>query len=89
MNVGKKVVAPATLSQLENQNEFIRRHIGPGQQEIDHMLADVGASSLDDLMQQTVPASIRSEGLKVGEAPPLEGVGVTRQPEVQWALASW
>ncbi len=68
MNVGKKVVAPATLSQLENQNEFIRRHIGPGQQEIDHMLADVGASSLDDLMQQTVPASIRSEGLKVGEA---------------------
>ncbi len=68
MNVGNTVAAPATLLELENQNDFIRRHIGPGQQEIADMLSEVGADSLDDLMQQTVPASIRSEGLKVGEA---------------------
>ena len=53
MNVGNKVTVPATLEELENQNEFIRRHIGPGQQEIADMLAEIGADSLDDLMQQT------------------------------------
>ncbi len=68
MNIDAKVVAPATLSELENQNEFVRRHIGPGQQEIADMLDVVGADSLDDLMQQTVPAGIRSKGLNVGEA---------------------
>ncbi len=68
MNVGKKVVAPATLAKLENQNEFVRRHIGPGQHEIDDMLQYVGAESLDDLMEQTVPAGIRSNGLNVGDA---------------------
>lgn len=68
MNVSVSVNSPASLSELENQNEFIRRHIGPGQQEIAEMLAEVGADSLEDLMQQTVPASIRSEGLNVGPA---------------------
>ena len=68
MNIGAKVAAPATLSELENQNEFIRRHIGPGQQEIADMLDAVGADSLDDLMQQTVPAGIRSPSLNVGPA---------------------
>ncbi|MFT4654569.1 MAG: glycine dehydrogenase, partial [Patiriisocius sp.] len=68
MNIAAKVIAPATLSELENQNEFVRRHIGPGQQEIADMLDVVGADSLDDLMQQTVPAGIRSAGLNVGEA---------------------
>lgn len=68
MNSGANAGAPATLSELENRNEFVRRHIGPGQQEIADMLAAVGAESLDDLMQQTVPNSIRSSGLKVGEA---------------------
>ncbi|MGB3726064.1 MAG: aminomethyl-transferring glycine dehydrogenase [Glaciecola sp.] len=68
MTVGKHAMATATLAELENQNEFIRRHIGPGQQEINEMLNDIGASSLDDLMAQTVPASIRSNGLNVGEA---------------------
>ena len=67
MNVSKDITVPADLSELENQHEFIRRHIGPGQQEINEMLAEVGANSLDDLMQQTVPGAIRSDGLNVGE----------------------
>ncbi|MCH1414236.1 MAG: aminomethyl-transferring glycine dehydrogenase, partial [Glaciecola sp.] len=57
-----------SLNSLEQKNDFIRRHIGPGRPEIAAMLDTVGASSIDDLMTQTVPASIRSEGLNVGEA---------------------
>ena len=68
MNAGTPNNTPTSLQELENTNEFIRRHIGPGQQEISSMLADIGAASLDDLMQQTVPADIRSQGLSVGEA---------------------
>lgn len=36
-----------------------RRHIGPSPKEMDEMLEVVGASSLDDLTDQTVPANIR------------------------------
>lgn len=68
MNAGLPNTAPTSLFELENKQEFIRRHIGPGQQEIADMLSDIGAESLDDLMQQTVPAGIRSQGLNVGEA---------------------
>ncbi len=58
-----------TLAQLEQPNDFVRRHIGPGQQEIANMLEAVGASSLDDLIEQTVPAGIRlPEPLDVGIA---------------------
>ncbi len=38
-----------------------RRHIGPSPQEIEHMLATIGVESLDELIDQTVPASIRLE----------------------------
>ena len=40
---------------------FERRHIGPSPLEIDSMLDSVGATSLDDLIAQTVPGSIRQE----------------------------
>ena len=54
---------PATqktsLEQLQRKSEFIHRHIGPSPDEISEMLETVGASSLDDLMDSTVPASIR------------------------------
>ena len=38
---------------------FDRRHIGPSPSDIEAMLHAVGAKSLDDLMSQTVPNSIR------------------------------
>ncbi|HMN37702.1 MAG TPA: aminomethyl-transferring glycine dehydrogenase [Hyphomicrobium sp.] len=38
-----------------------RRHIGPSPDEIAQMLAVVGAKSLDDLIAETIPASIRQE----------------------------
>ncbi len=70
MNVASKVpvsLSSASLESLENKDEFIRRHIGPGQGEVSDMLADIGADSLDDLILQTVPSSIRSEGLNIGQ----------------------
>ena len=42
---------------------FADRHIGPRSDEIDKMLATVGAGSLDELIAQTIPASIRDETL--------------------------
>ncbi|MFA7279296.1 MAG: aminomethyl-transferring glycine dehydrogenase [Sterolibacterium sp.] len=49
----------ASLVELENSDEFITRHIGPSTIEITQMLAAIGATSLDQLIEQTVPASIR------------------------------
>ena len=48
---------------------FERRHIGPSPSDIEEMLQVVGAKSLDDLMSQTLPASIRqAEPLGTGAA---------------------
>ena len=38
---------------------FVRRHVGPSPEDIDQMARAVGAQSLDDLIDQTVPESIR------------------------------
>ena len=47
------------LLDLENPGEFIARHIGPSDEDIRRMLDVVGAASLDDLADSTVPARIR------------------------------
>ena len=51
-------MSATTLTQLENHNEFIARHIGPDDADIAAMLKVVGATSLDNLVQQIRPASI-------------------------------
>ena len=48
-----------TLSDLIQEHEFIQRHIGPGQADIQAMLDYLQVSSPEELLQQTVPASIR------------------------------
>ncbi len=40
-------------------DSFVSRHIGPRDQELNEMLKVVGVSSLDELINQTVPTSIR------------------------------
>ncbi|MGH8926854.1 MAG: aminomethyl-transferring glycine dehydrogenase [Acidimicrobiia bacterium] len=46
---------------------FVDRHIGPRPSDIAKMLAEIGAESLDDLIDQTVPSGIRSErALSIG-----------------------
>jgi glycine dehydrogenase len=50
----------AELTELEENDGFVRRHIGPSETELTAMLATVGAASLDDVAAKTVPGSIRS-----------------------------
>ena len=48
-----------SLHCLEQQDAFIGRHIGPSADETSAMLADLGVDSLDTLISETVPGSIR------------------------------
>src|SRR3954451_9512499 len=48
-------------------DNFVRRHIGPSGDEVAEMLASLGLRSLDELVEQTVPAAIRlKRPLKLG-----------------------
>ena len=49
------------LTDYEPYDFANRRHIGPSPSERDEMLKVVGAKSLDDLIEQTVPKNIRQE----------------------------
>ncbi|HEY1693545.1 MAG TPA: aminomethyl-transferring glycine dehydrogenase [Polyangiaceae bacterium] len=44
---------------LEHPDRFATRHIGPDEPEAQEMLRAVGAASLDELIEQTIPAAIR------------------------------
>ncbi|MBP8845588.1 MAG: glycine dehydrogenase (aminomethyl-transferring), partial [Thermoanaerobaculia bacterium] len=48
---------------------FARRHLGAGASEIEAMLATIGVASLDALIDETVPASIRLGRALAFEAP--------------------
>ena len=49
--------------------EFVRRHVGPGPDDIQAMLGELGVAALDELIDQAVPAPIRqSEALDLPEA---------------------
>lgn len=43
------------------QNEFVGRHIGPNETETNHMLDAIGVSSLEELVNKTVPGTIRMQ----------------------------
>src|SRR5688500_15731726 len=45
------------FEQLEN--EFTRRHLGPAESDTGRMLKKIGVTSLDELIDQTVPPNIR------------------------------
>lgn len=48
---------------------FVNRHIGPTEHEVKQMLDVIGAASVDDLMNQIVPAAIRLKNeLKLSDA---------------------
>jgi len=47
---------------LRSSDHFVNRHIGPDAEQVNEMLDLVGAKSLDELIDQTVPASIRRQG---------------------------
>src|ERR1041385_7374807 len=45
----------------QQANEFTGRHIGPDAKETSGMLKTIGLGSLDELIDRTIPASIRSK----------------------------
>lgn len=47
------------MSYLDYYDKFVDRHVGPNEEEISKMLSAIGTSSLDELIDKTVPASIR------------------------------
>ena len=50
-------------------NSFLLRHIGPRKEDIKDMLATIGLNSIDELVEQTIPSSIRlKEELHLGDA---------------------
>ena len=48
-------------TKTESSDNFSNRHVGPTPDDVDEMLARVGAASIDELIEQTIPASIRLE----------------------------
>jgi glycine dehydrogenase len=60
---------------MPNPNErFVDRHIGPGPDDVDKMLATIGAASLDDMVTETIPGSIVDTDL---DLPPALSEGET------------
>ncbi|NMP31110.1 aminomethyl-transferring glycine dehydrogenase [Thalassotalea sp. M1531] len=48
-----------TLKDLEQTQDFIRRHIGPDEAQTQAMLNEIGAESVDALIDEIVPSNIR------------------------------
>ena len=53
----------------KQQQEFLGRHIGPDEHEISQMLQTIGISSVAELIEKTVPASIRLQNEIAVDAP--------------------
>ncbi len=45
---------------LQFTDRFVRRHLGPSEADVAEMLAALGLSSIDELIDETVPAAIRT-----------------------------
>ena len=69
---------PTPLAQLAGHDDFVARHIGPTDADLERMLDVIGAESLDDLLDQTVPASIRIDGAARPAGGPLRARGARR-----------
>ena len=48
-----------SLGTLQQADQFVDRHIGPDQEEREAMLQTLGFASLQDMLHEIVPASIR------------------------------
>ena len=55
------VVTGPTLDDVSQKSDFVRRHIGPSDVELQSMLERIGVGSLEELISGTVPASILLE----------------------------
>ena len=55
-------MADSLPSYLAATDLFVRRHVGPRQRDLAPMLAACGVTSLDALIEETIPAAIRMDG---------------------------
>ena len=55
--------ASSSLADLEQTQDFIRRHIGSNESQTQDMLNDLGVDSVDALIDEIVPSDIRLAGL--------------------------
>ena len=55
------MTATRPLDAVEMRDDFASRHIGPTPQDVDAMLEVVGVPTLQDLLDRTIPASIRHD----------------------------
>jgi len=61
--------AKISLAELEQQEDFLRRHIGPDASQVTEMLEYLGIGSMDELIRKAVPDSIRiDDPLALGES---------------------
>lgn len=52
-----------------SQKDFLKRHIGPSEKDQKKMLSELKYSSLDELINKTVPEKIQFKGeLNIGES---------------------
>src|SRR5690348_293721 len=59
----------AAFADLQQQTDFIDRHIGPGEDDRKAMLAELGFDSMDAFIKKVVPSAIlRNEALPLGGA---------------------
>ena len=50
-----------------SQKDFLKRHIGPSEEDQNKMLKELNYNSLDDLIKSTVPEKIQlKDGLNIG-----------------------
>ncbi|WP_414938861.1 aminomethyl-transferring glycine dehydrogenase [Amycolatopsis sp. cmx-11-51] len=66
---------PVSLAALESGSPFADRHIGPGAEELTRILDIVGVSSLDELAERAVPASLRESATPPDLPPPATETG--------------
>jgi glycine dehydrogenase len=66
-------------------DNFIRRHIGSGKEETNKMLSKLGYNSLDELIDKTIPGSIRlDKELNI----PFEGISENEYLNLIWEIAT-
>ncbi|MCA9872748.1 MAG: aminomethyl-transferring glycine dehydrogenase, partial [Anaerolineales bacterium] len=63
---------------LQPADRFVKRHIGPRSHDVTKMLDTLGLSSLEELVDQAVPASIRMDG-HLNLEPPRSETAVLRE----------
>src|SRR4051812_25042427 len=54
-----RAAEPAGLAGVLGDDSFVPRHIGPSEDDVRAMLATLGLGTLEELVERTVPASIR------------------------------